>query len=219
MLPRDPQNFAQYLLILESITKSFGNRHVLNDISFRFGHGAFAIGGPNGCGKTTLLSVIAGIVTPDRGQILVNGVDMGKNPTSAKALIGYLPDEPCIYPFLKGVEFLNLVGAIRNVKDMSSCREILDVFRLHPYLDASFSSMSLGTQRKFMLTSVFMQPLPLLLLDEPSNALDTGSRDHLVRMIQAHGAASCTIMADHDQLLLQEIAAKNLRLEAGRLLS
>lgn len=218
MAPENPQNLASYPLVVEHVSKTFGNHRVLDALSFQFGQGVFAITGPNGCGKTTLLSVMAGIVVPNHGRVLVNSVDMGKDPTSAKALIGYLPDAPYIYPFLTGAEFLNLVAAIRSMKDMISCRGILEAFQLHPYLDTSFSAMSLGTQRKFMLTSVFMQPLPVLLLDEPSDALDTDSRNHIVTMIQERRATGSVILADHDQLLVQETASKILRLESGQLM-
>lgn len=212
MLSENPQPPAQYLLTLEGVTKSFGNHCVINDLSIGFSPGTFAVTGPNGCGKSTLLSVTAGILAPDRGRVVVDGTDMGKEPKSAKALIGYLPDEPCIYPFLKGTEFLNLVGAIRGTKDMNLCRDMLAGFGLHPYLDTRFSAMSLGTQRKFMLISVFMQALPVMLLDEPSNALDLGARDYLVKLIQSRRNTSCVILADHDYSLLQEVSAEHLHL-------
>lgn len=216
MLSEDLQRSTQPLVVLAGVSQSFDHRMVLSNLAIEFGPGVHAITGPNGCGKTTLLSVMAGVTAPDRGEIFVSGVDMRKDPKPAKAALGYLPDKPCIYPFLHGEEFLNLVGAIRGIQDMSLCRELLAAFALQPYLETRFSEMSLGTQRKFMLTGVFMQPLPVLLLDEPSNALNDSARKQLVETIQSRCTTACVVLADHDLSLLQEISAEYLRLANGQ---
>lgn len=211
------QGGSEPLFSLLDVSKAYDGRRILNGISMAFPAGVFAVTGPNGCGKTTLLAVMAGIVSPDRGQITVAGHGFRDTSLAAKRSTAYLPDEPCIYPFLKGAEFLDLVAAVRGQGDLNAHGDMISAFGLRPHLDTRFSAMSLGTKRKFMLVSVLMHACPLLLLDEPSNALDVRSREYLVHALRLCRQHSCVILADHDELMLQEVSATRLRLDQGQL--
>lgn len=207
------------LASLRHATKRFGARPVLDEITADFNAGVFAITGPNGCGKSTLLAVMAGILPADEGEVFCGGISLSRHPQKAKSLLAYLPDTPCIYPFLTGGEFLNLVFGIRRMPNFVACGELLSAFGLQPYLETRFAELSLGTQRKFMLASVLAPRCPVLLLDEPGNALDSSSREYLIATVKTRSATDCVILADHDQLLLQETQARCLSIESGRLLS
>lgn len=204
---------------LEGVSKAFGGWLVLDGVRTEFTAGVHAIIGPNGCGKTTLLAIMAGLLTPDRGRVTLDGVDIHADPMRAKSLTAYLPDEPCIYPFLTGMEFLNLVAGIRGMQNLSAAYEMLTIFGLHDFERMRFADMSLGTKRKFMLVSVFMHPCPLVLLDEPSNALAPEPRVCLVKILALLGTTRCVIMADHDYPLLEDVGARQWRFDAGKLVA
>lgn len=203
---------------LRHVTRGFGGRPVIRDITLDFTAGVFAITGPNGCGKSTLLAVMAGVLPADTGEVFFNDVSLTRHAKKAKSLLAYLPDTPCIYPFLTGAEFLNLVFGIRRIPTPESCVEMLSAFGLQAYLDTRFADMSLGTQRKFMLTSVLAPACPVLLLDEPCNALDSAARTFLIQALKPRSPTRCTILADHDQRLLQATHATRMPMESGRLL-
>ncbi|MDP3332497.1 MAG: ATP-binding cassette domain-containing protein [Methylococcaceae bacterium] len=109
------------MLRFDKVNKAFGNKQILQNLSRHFSRGAFALRGPNGIGKTTLLSVLAGIVQPDAGEIWIAGHSLNGEGVAAKSQLSYVPDECPIYPFMTGRELLKICCSSQTMRSGTGC--------------------------------------------------------------------------------------------------
>jgi ABC-type multidrug transport system ATPase subunit len=167
--------------------------------------------GINGVGKSTLLSVIAGALAPDGGNISINGTDLINEPVKARRNLAWAPDKPDVYAFMTGEEFLQLVGMARDMSgasDENHVQQLLEQWQLMPHLKKRFQQMSLGMQKKFLLVAAFMGRPPLLLLDEPGNALDTQALQTLSAQVTLVSAEACVFVSSHISTLTAPITSE-----------
>lgn len=197
-------------LRFHNLAKSFGNRKVLDGASHAFGTGLYALQGPNGVGKSTLLSILAGILEPDGGEIEVAGHSLRTAPAKAKAHLSYVPDECPIYPFMTGYELLQLVAQAKCTSIGPDVTSLLERFALTPYLETRFGQMSLGTQKKTMLAAAWVGQPRVMLLDEPSNGLDFATRDVLIERLCEMRERALVLISTHDDEFVQGIGAELL---------
>lgn len=184
-------------LELLKITKAFREKRVYENFSYRFGEGIYALLGVNGCGKSTLISLMAGIEDCDTGEIYINNIDLKKNPQAAKSCLAYIPDKPDIYPFMTGQDFLELIASIKKVTTISE--NLLELFSLHDMRLKQFHEMSLGTQKKFFIIAGLLGNPGIILLDEPTNGLDPTSITHLINeLLKYRKAGAVIIFSSHD---------------------
>jgi len=100
-----------YAVTLESVSKRFGDVWAVRDLSLRIEYGrVYGLLGPNGSGKSTTMKMILGLVKPDSGKILVDGMDVSKDPVEVRRMIGYVPETPRLYDYLTGIEYLDFIG-------------------------------------------------------------------------------------------------------------
>lgn len=201
---------TQLLLRLCDVSKSFQQKQLFRGLSFDFANGIYAIVGANGIGKSTLLNMISGSVPVDDGRIEVNGVDLYRDPVAAKMQMSFIPDKAMIYPFITGAEFIKFIAAIKRQADMSEAMAIATTFQLNNYLNSRFSEMSLGTQKKFMIVAAMMGNPSVIIMDEPTNALDEASREELINYMQNQAKQKIFITATHDQQSLVSLAARKI---------
>ncbi|MCP5015402.1 MAG: ABC transporter ATP-binding protein [Ketobacter sp.] len=198
------------MLRFNNLSKTFGYRKVLDNMGHAFGTGLYALHGPNGIGKSTLLSILAGIVKPDSGEIEVAGHLLQIEPLKAKARLSYVPDECPIYPFMTGRELLQFVAQAKGCTIDSDVEQLVDSFLLEPYLDTRFVQMSLGTQKKTMLACAWIGQPSVMLLDEPSNGLDMVTRDVLIARVREMRENRLVLISTHDAEFAQGIGAELL---------
>jgi len=164
------------LLSIENLSKSFGTLLALDSVSLKVNKGeVYALIGPNGSGKTTLINNIVGLLKPDTGCVTIAGIDIDKKPLVAKALIGFVPDNPVSYPFLTGNEFLYLTGNLRNIDRTTLDREIEELRQLFPIsevLQTQMSGYSRGNLQKTAFLASLIGSPKLLDIDEPIVGLD-----------------------------------------------
>jgi len=187
------------LLRFDHVCKSYGTRTVLHERTGRFGPGAYALRGPNGIGKSTLLRVLAGVDEADGGDIVIDGHSLAAQPAAAKARLSYAPDECPVYPFVTGRELLAFVAWAKRCAVSDEVMDIVARFGLARHLDTRCGAMSLGTQKKLMLAAAWIGDPAVLLLDEPSNGLDADARAVLVALLAARRATSVVFMSTHDR--------------------
>jgi len=202
------------MLRFEGITKSFGWRPVFQGLGHRLGAGVHALQGPNGIGKSTLLAILAGALEADAGEVWVDGVSMRDNPRVARMRLSYAPDESPIYPFMTGIDLLDFVAMAKKVRVGQGILERVDRFGLRPYLHTRFSAMSLGTQKKFMLTAAWIGEPKAMFLDEPSNGLDAQARACLVELLRKHGQQNLILLSTHDMGFVSSCGATVLTMES-----
>jgi ABC-2 type transport system ATP-binding protein len=187
---------SQTLIQTSHLTKRFGEKLAVNDVSFQVQSGEiFGFLGPNGAGKTTTIKMIVGLLKPTSGLVQVGGYDVQSQPLQAKAVNGYVPDEPNLYAKLTGRELLRFVGDLYGIERQQVERrsdELLRLFDLTEAGDDTIDSYSHGMQQKSASASALVHDPKVLVLDEPTVGLDPKSArliKDILRQLADRGAA------------------------------
>lgn len=162
------------MIEVRGVTQHYGVRPVLRNVSVNIeGNGAVAIVGPNGMGKTTLLKVLAGVLTPQHGDVIIDGFPRRKTAEAELEIrrrVAYLPDHPWVPQNKTGREFLLGVGRLYELEDLdlfNHADRLLDLFQLQREGDWPIRSYSNGQKKKISIAAALITECPLLLLDEP----------------------------------------------------
>lgn len=184
------------LISTQNLVKRYGDKAAVNDVSFDVFPGeVFGFLGPNGAGKTTTIKMIVGLLRPTSGIIRVAGYDIQTQAMQAKAVSGYVPDTPNLYPKLSGRELLRFVGNLYEVDRQQVERriaEFLKLFELEQAGDDAIDSYSHGMKQKTALAAALMHDPRVLVLDEPTVGLDPRSArliKDMLRQMADRGAA------------------------------
>jgi ABC-2 type transport system ATP-binding protein len=164
---------------LTDLTKRYGKFTAVDGISLEVARGElFGLLGPNGAGKTTTMRMIAGILQPTSGSVLVGGVDMLRRPLEAKSRIGFIPDRPFVYDKLTGGEFLRFAAALYGQDGAGVERridELLEIFDLTAWKHELTESYSHGMRQKLIICGALVHRPELIIVDEPMVGLDPKS--------------------------------------------
>jgi ABC-2 type transport system ATP-binding protein len=164
---------------LRDLTKRYGKFTAVDAISLEVPRGElFGLLGPNGAGKTTTMRMIAGILQPTSGSVLVGGIDMLSRPLEAKARIGFIPDRPFVYDKLTGGEFLRFAAALYGQDGAGVERridELLEIFDLAGWKHELTESYSHGMRQKLIICGALVHRPELIIVDEPMVGLDPKS--------------------------------------------
>jgi ABC-2 type transport system ATP-binding protein len=164
------------MIRLENLTKLYGSFVAVDDITLDIPKGVlYGFLGPNGAGKTTTLRMIAGILRPSDGRVLVGGDDIHKTPLVAKQRLGFIPDRPFVYEKLTGAEFLRFVAGLYGQEGEIIDRrmaELLEVFELTSWKDELIEAYSHGMRQKIIISSALIHRPEVIVVDEPMVGLD-----------------------------------------------
>ena len=176
------------MLQIENFTKEYGNKIAVNDLSLEIRAGEiFGFIGHNGAGKTTTIKAVAGILPFQKGEIRVDGISVRENPLECKKRMAYIPDNPDLYEFLSGIQYLNFIADIFQVPKREREERIGkygDLFGLTGDLGSTVSTYSHGMKQKLALIGALIHEPKLLLMDEPFVGLDPKAA-HDLKMIMA----------------------------------
>jgi ABC-2 type transport system ATP-binding protein len=183
-----------FMLELRQARKQYGSFVAVEglDLSVRRGE-IFGFLGPNGAGKTTTIRMVAGVLRPTSGQVLVGGDDLLREPEKAKSRVGYIPDRPYLYDKLSGGEFLRFVAGLwgREGEAVEARADrLLELFQLAPWKDELIESYSHGMRQKVLISSALIHQPELIVVDEPMVGLDPRSArllKDLFRTFAGHG--------------------------------
>ncbi len=210
---------------VEDLVKRFrGPRGILSalaGVSFRLDEGSFtALVGPDGAGKTTLMRLLAGLLRPDSGRIILFGQELGRDAGQLRDRLGYMPQRFGLYERLSVRENLELYAELYGLSGAQRRRriaEILEITGLSPFPDRLAGRLSGGMKQKLALGAVLLRPRGLLLLDEPSVGVDPLSRRELFALARAHGARGTTVLWSTAYLDEAERCDRVLALDGGEL--
>jgi ABC-2 type transport system ATP-binding protein len=164
------------MIRLEGLTKHYGSFVALDHIALHVPRGVlYGCLGPNGAGKTTMLRMIAGILRPTDGRVLIGGDDVQVNPLAAKMRLGFIPDRPFVYDKLTGAEFLRFVAGLYGQQGEVVERrvaELLEVFELSSWKDELIEAYSHGMRQKLIISSALIHRPECIVVDEPMVGLD-----------------------------------------------
>lgn len=212
------------MLKVHNLTKHFEGNIAVNDVSFNINNGEiFSLIGPNSSGKTTIVKSIVGLLQPTSGSITVNDCDVVTNPEEAKAKIGYIPDEPSIWPYMTGEEFLFFTQALFGVDEKSRTKtlpKLLDIFNLGGLEKRYFEEYSRGNRQKFSIIAAMSHHPKLLLIDEPIVGLDPIGAEIAKNMFVEYAkAGGAVLLVTHTLLVAEEISDRIGFLKNGTLVA
>jgi ABC-type multidrug transport system ATPase subunit len=163
------------MLELINVSKSFGNKNVVDSFSLRMNNACLGLLGPNGSGKTTTLKLLSTLLYPDSGEIIYNGLSIHKNAKEWKKKIGVIPEYPELFENLTIFEHIYLLTEIYEVREKNTTvriQEYLEYFQLDKYKDTLCSECSQGMKKKLSIILAIVHNPEVLILDEPFNGLD-----------------------------------------------
>ena len=212
------------MLQITHLTKTYGDKKAVDDLTLHIAPGEiYGFIGHNGAGKTTTLKSCAGILPFDAGEIRINGVDVSANPLEAKRVLAYLPDNPDLYNFLSGIQYLNFIADIFGVEKAvraERIRRLADSFELTADLAQPISAYSHGMKQKLAMISGWLHEPKLILMDEPFVGLDPKAAHLLKQMMRAHcDRGGAIFFSTHVLEVAEKLCDKVAIIKEGRLIT
>jgi ABC-2 type transport system ATP-binding protein len=212
------------VVVAESLGVRFGALHALDRVSFALQGGAIVgLVGPNGAGKTTLLRVLATLLLPTSGRVTIAGVDVERDPSVVRGLIGYLPDFPGLYQDMKVEEYLCFFADAHGLAPgprKAFIAEALETSRLGDRAGSYIEELSRGMRAKLSFVRALAGGPRLLLLDEPLSNLDPVARGEIMEIITRQRVkGTCVLVSSHLLSELEKICDRVLFIHGGRLVS
>jgi ABC-2 type transport system ATP-binding protein len=212
---------ADGMLEAHHLVKRFYGHAAVADVSLHLRPGEI-LGylGPNGSGKSLTLKMVTGLIEPTSGSVTYSGVDVTGGTIEFRRRFGYVPEEPHLYAFLSGREYLQFVAGLRDLpSDLVSAKidALLSRFGIADAADQSISAYSKGMRQKTLLIAALLHDPDLLLLDEPESGLDVGSillLRHLMRVLASRGKA--ILYSSHIVENVERLCTRVVVLSAGR---
>ena len=174
------------MLRIENVTKIYGDKKAVDQLTLHIQPGElYAFIGHNGAGKTTTIKACCGILQFDEGEIYIDGVSIKEDPLACKKKIAYIPDNPDLYDFMSGIQFLNFVGDVFEVPAkfrQERIRQYADMLELTDDLAQPISAYSHGMKQKLAIISALIHEPKLLIMDEPFVGLDPKA-SHLLKQL------------------------------------
>jgi ABC-2 type transport system ATP-binding protein len=212
------------MLELRNVTKRYPATVAVKDVSF-IAHRGEVTGylGPNGSGKSTTLKMITGLLDPTDGEILFDGERVQLDPIAYRQRLGYVPEEPQLYPHLTGAEYLEMIGQLRGLPERALSQKIdgfLELLGLAGDRYVPISSYSKGMRQKVLLAAALLHNPDLVLLDEPFSGLDVNSSlvlRELIRELAARGKV--VLFSSHELETVERVSTRVVILHKGRVVA
>lgn len=199
------------MLEIRQLKKSFNERPALRGIDWKLEKGVvYGLLGPNGAGKTTSLKILAGLISPDSGEVLIDGKTYHRDDSELKQKIAYVPDQPFVYPKLTGEEHLHFYADLYKIPKEER-KEKFDFyfhyFEYDLYRHELVETYSAGTRQKLLVTQALMVDPAILLLDEPMTSIDPlVGRKFKQLLIKVAQSGTVILFATHILSLAQEVS-------------
>lgn len=196
------------MIEVKHLTKKYGSGVAVSDLSFKVESGKiYGFLGPNGAGKSTTMNIIAGCLAPTEGQVLIGGYDICEEPDEAKRLIGYLPEQPPLYPDMTPEEYLTFVGRAKGLRGAELHEEIeyvMDATCIGGMRSRLIKNLSKGYKQRVGIAQAMLGSPEIIILDEPTVGLDPRQIIYIRSLIKKLGERHTVILSSH---ILSEISA------------
>lgn len=212
------------LFTLDGVTKTYGPVTALDNLSVAVPTGAVGLLGPNGSGKTTMIRTLLGLIPVDKGSGAVLGLDIHTRQLDIRRLVGFAPEDECLFPGVAGVEFAAYAGELvgmRTKDAMQRAHEVLDYVGLGEARYRRVESYSTGMKQRLKLASAIVHDPKLLILDEPTNGMDPAGREEVLGLARdlAHNKGMSLVFSSHLLPDVEAVCDHVVVLGAGRLLA
>ncbi len=213
-----PEFAADATIEVTSLSKWFGQKVAVSDISCSFGPGVTGLLGPNGAGKTTLLRVLTGLLRPSEGAITLFGVDPRRSP-SVYRRVALVPEEDAVYPFLTGAQLAAYSAQLAGVaRPKRAAARAMEAVNLVESAHRPIAGYSKGMRQRAKVAAALVGDPEILILDEPLNGTDPVQRAHLIELFRSYGAAGRTIViSSHVLAEVERVADRVIAVVDGKL--
>lgn len=207
------------MIELQDLTKRYGKFTAVDRISLTIPRGElYGLLGPNGAGKTTTMRMIAGILQPTGGRVLIAGIDIAAEPIAAKQRLGFIPDRPFVYDKLTGAEFMRFVAGLYGQSGAELERridELLELFELLPWRAELTESYSHGMRQKLIIASALLHRPDVIVVDEPMVGLDPRSARLLKDLLREFVSRGGTVLMSTHTLEIAEAMCDRIAIVHG----
>ena len=202
------------------LTKCYASIPAVQEVSFSLQpHHVLGCLGPNGSGKSTTVKMLIGLLDPTHGQVLFNGEDIRHNLVGYRKRLGYVPEEPNLYPYLTGREYLEMVGTFRDMPAeqlLPRIDALLELFALYSHRHSAIASYSKGMRQRILLIAALMDNPEIRIFDEPLSGLDVTSGlvvKNLIKLLGRQGRA--IFYCSHVLEVVEQVCSHLLILRKG----
>lgn len=209
------------MIEVSHLTKKYGSRLAVDDISFTVEDGViYGLLGPNGAGKSTIMNILTGYLAATEGQVTVAGHPLPEEADAAKACVGYLPEQPPLYPEMTVQEYLTFAAELKGVKKAERKEQVCRAARrtgLETVLPRLIRSLSKGYKQRVGIAQALLGSPRLIILDEPTVGLDPAQVIEIRKLIRELGRAHTVILSSHILSEVQAVCQQILILSKGHL--
>ena len=209
------------MIEVSHLTKQYGNHLAVDDVSFTVADGQICgLLGPNGAGKSTLMNILTGYLSATSGQVTVAGHPLPEEADAAKACVGYLPEQPPLYPEMTVQEYLTFAAELKGVKKAERKEQVCRAARrtgLEAVLPRLIRSLSKGYKQRVGIAQALLGSPRLIILDEPTVGLDPAQVIEIRKLIRELGRAHTVILSSHILSEVQAVCQQILILSKGHL--
>jgi len=209
------------MITVDHLSKSYGDLQAVKDLSFEIEEGhVYGFLGPNGAGKSTTMNIMTGCLSATQGCVKIDGYDIFEEPDKAKRLIGYLPEQPPLYPSETPVEYLRFVGEAKGLRREELARQVSEVIRQTRIGDVAhrrIAALSKGYKQRVGIAQALLGDPKAIILDEPTVGLDPIQIIEIRDLIKELGRTHTVIFSSHILSEVQTICDQILMIAGGRL--
>lgn len=206
----------------ENLVKRYGSNYALNDVSFEIGEGEIVgLLGPNGAGKSTAMNILTGYLSATSGSAYVNGINILDNPIEAKKYIGFLPEQPPLYPEMTVKEYLGFVYELKSctLDREAHIAEILSVVRLTDVKDRLIANLSKGYKQRVGIAQALIGDPKVIIFDEPTVGLDPKQILEVRNLIRTLGKRHTVILSTHILAEVQAVCERVIIINKGNIIA
>ena len=206
---------------IQNLTKRFGQKTAVDDVSLTLTSGVWGLIGANGAGKTTLMRMLAGILTPTSGRVLCDGADTLSLGEAWRDMLGYLPQHFGFYPEFTVADYLDYMAALKGIEKSTARRkieELCEILSLTRVYKNKIKKLSGGTQRRVGIAQAMLNDPEVLILDEPTSGLDPGERVRFRNLLSEFARDRIVLISTHIVSDVEYIGAENAVMKDGKLI-
>ena len=207
---------------VENLVKRFGNTYAVNDISFEIGEGEIVgLLGPNGAGKSTAMNILTGYLSCTSGSVYVGGINLQEDPIAAKKLIGFLPEQPPLYPEMTVMEFLNFVYELKSctLDREAHIKEIIAVTQLTEVKDRLIANLSKGNKQRVGIAEALIGDPKVVIFDEPTVGLDPKQIIAVRNLMRTLAKRHTVILSTHILAEVQAVCERVIIMNKGKIIA
>lgn len=210
------------MIKIENLVKRYGSNYALNDVSLEIGEGEIVgLLGPNGAGKSTMMNILTGYLAATSGAVEIGGYDIEEEPMRAKAMIGFLPEQPPVYPDMTVMEYLEFVYELKGctLEKEKHLGEILDTVKLRDVKGRLIKNLSKGYRQRVGIAQALIGDPKLIIFDEPTVGLDPKQILEVRNLIRTLGKKHTVILSTHILAEVQSVCERVIIINRGKIIA